>query len=73
MFEATGDIKYLQIPIADHYSQDLAMHFPAAIQFIGKNKLNKSRYVHNNYKNGLFLFLFLLLKTNYIFRRISFE
>lgn len=36
VFEASGGIEYLQIPITDHYSQDLAMHFPAAIQFIGK-------------------------------------
>jgi len=35
-FEKSGIIKYLQIPITDHYSQDLAMHFPDAIQFIGK-------------------------------------
>jgi len=35
-FEKLGIIKYLQIPITDHYSQDLAMHFPAAIHFIGK-------------------------------------
>lgn len=34
VFEASGGIQYLQIPITDHYSQDLAMHFPAAIQFI---------------------------------------
>lgn len=34
-FEESGIIKYLQIPITDHYSQDLAMHFPAAIHFIG--------------------------------------
>lgn len=34
-FEKLGIIKYLQIPIIDHYSQDLAGHFPAAIRFIG--------------------------------------
>lgn len=34
-FEKLGVIKYLQIPITDHYSQDLAKHFPAAIHFIG--------------------------------------
>ncbi|XP_001973300.3 dual specificity protein phosphatase Mpk3 [Drosophila erecta] len=33
-FKESGDIKYLQIPITDHYSQDLAIHFPDAIQFI---------------------------------------
>lgn len=36
VFEASGTIKYLQIPITDHGSQDLAIHFPAAIKFIGK-------------------------------------
>lgn len=36
VFEASGGIQYLQIPITDHYSQDLAMHFPAAIKFIGE-------------------------------------
>lgn len=36
VFESTGTIKYLQIPITDHGSQDLAIHFPAAIKFIGK-------------------------------------
>lgn len=35
VFEASGGIQYLKIPITDHYSQDLAMHFPSAIQFIG--------------------------------------
>lgn len=37
VFESTGTIKYLQIPITDHGSQDLAIHFPAAIKFIGKH------------------------------------
>lgn len=36
VFESTGTIKYLQIPITDHGSQDLAIHFPAAIKFIGE-------------------------------------
>lgn len=36
VFEATGDIRYLQIPITDHWSQDLAGYFPVAINFIGK-------------------------------------
>lgn len=40
VFENTGDIEYLQIPITDHWSQDLAVHFPAAIQFIGKLQIN---------------------------------
>ncbi|XP_055619150.1 dual specificity protein phosphatase Mpk3 isoform X2 [Toxorhynchites rutilus septentrionalis] len=34
VFERDGHIKYLQIPITDHYSQDLAGHFPNAIKFI---------------------------------------
>ncbi|XP_067643924.1 dual specificity protein phosphatase Mpk3 [Eurosta solidaginis] len=34
VFESSGDIEYLQIPITDHYSQDLAIHFPDAIRFI---------------------------------------
>ncbi|XP_077285874.1 mitogen-activated protein kinase phosphatase 3 isoform X2 [Arctopsyche grandis] len=29
-----GDINYLKIPIADHWSQNLATHFPQAIKFI---------------------------------------
>ncbi|XP_047986121.1 dual specificity protein phosphatase Mpk3-like isoform X2 [Leguminivora glycinivorella] len=34
-FEAAGgDISYLKIPIADHWSQNLAVHFPQAIRFI---------------------------------------
>lgn len=35
-FEADGcGINYLKIPIADHWSQNLAVHFPQAIRFIG--------------------------------------
>lgn len=37
VFEGTGAIKYMQIPISDHWSQNLASFFPQAIQFIGKN------------------------------------
>lgn len=38
VFERDGQIRYLQIPITDHWSQasDLANHFPDAIKFIGK-------------------------------------
>lgn len=36
VFESRGDIKYMKIPIADHWSQNLASYFPKAIQFIGK-------------------------------------
>lgn len=35
-FESAGGISYLKIPIADHWSQNLAVHFPQAIRFIGK-------------------------------------
>lgn len=34
-FENTSAIKYQQIPITDHGSQDLSMYFPTAIKFIG--------------------------------------
>ncbi|XP_064545904.1 dual specificity protein phosphatase Mpk3 [Drosophila montana] len=46
-FEESGIIKYLQIPITDHYSQDLAMHFPAAIHFIEEARsANSAVLVH---------------------------
>ncbi|XP_036670977.1 dual specificity protein phosphatase Mpk3 [Drosophila suzukii] len=46
-FEKSGIIKYLQIPITDHYSQDLAMHFPDAIQFIEEARsANSAVLVH---------------------------
>ncbi|KAH8244080.1 hypothetical protein KR038_000441 [Drosophila bunnanda] len=46
-FEKLGIIKYLQIPITDHYSQDLAMHFPDAIQFIEEARsANSAVLVH---------------------------
>ncbi|XP_044313457.1 dual specificity protein phosphatase Mpk3 [Drosophila rhopaloa] len=46
-FEKSGVIKYLQIPITDHYSQDLAMHFPDAIQFIEEARsANSAVLVH---------------------------
>ncbi|XP_023309921.1 dual specificity protein phosphatase 7 [Anoplophora glabripennis] len=34
VFEDLGSIKYMQIPITDHWSQNLASHFPKAIEFI---------------------------------------
>ncbi|CAG0881093.1 unnamed protein product [Darwinula stevensoni] len=34
VFEDSGDIKYMQIPIDDHWSQDVANFFPEAISFI---------------------------------------
>ncbi|XP_068149786.1 dual specificity protein phosphatase Mpk3 [Drosophila tropicalis] len=46
-FEKSGIIKYLQIPITDHYSQDLAIHFPDAIQFIEEARsANSAVLVH---------------------------
>ena len=35
-FETDGNFKYMQIPISDHWSQNLAMFFPKAIAFIGE-------------------------------------
>ncbi|KAK0167217.1 hypothetical protein PV327_004646 [Microctonus hyperodae] len=34
VFESDGSMKYMQIPISDHWSQNLASFFPQAIQFI---------------------------------------
>lgn len=36
MFKNEPHIRYLQIPISDHWSQNLASFFPEAIAFIGK-------------------------------------
>lgn len=36
VFESTDGMRYLQIPITDHWTQDLSAHFPNAISFIGK-------------------------------------
>lgn len=36
VFEDVGNIKYMQIPIKDNWSQNLADHFPKAFEFIGK-------------------------------------
>uniref|UniRef100_A0A8B9I1E6 protein-tyrosine-phosphatase n=1 Tax=Astyanax mexicanus TaxID=7994 RepID=A0A8B9I1E6_ASTMX len=36
MFEHDGEFKYKQIPISDHWSQNLSQFFPEAISFIGK-------------------------------------
>lgn len=35
-FETEASYKYLQISIDDHWSQNLASHFPRAIAFIGE-------------------------------------
>lgn len=44
VFESGGSIKYMQIPISDHWSQNLASFFPQAIQFIGKCRYTKHFY-----------------------------
>lgn len=36
VFEAEARYKYKQIPIVDHWNQNLSQFFPEAIQFIGK-------------------------------------
>ena len=38
-FEHLGTFKYMQIPISDHWSQNLSSWFPKAIAFIGKYEL----------------------------------
>lgn len=43
VFESAGSIKYMQIPISDHWSQNLASFFPQAIQFIGEYNLQNRR------------------------------
>jgi dual specificity MAP kinase phosphatase len=47
VFEETGKIEYLKIPITDHWSQDLSVHFPSAIKFIEEARSkNVSCLVH---------------------------
>lgn len=36
LFEKNGDFHYKQIPISDHWSQNLSQFFPEAIEFIGE-------------------------------------
>lgn len=36
MFEHDGHFRYKQIPISDHWSQNLSQFFPEAISFIGE-------------------------------------
>ncbi|XP_044160378.1 dual specificity protein phosphatase 7-like [Bufo gargarizans] len=40
-FEHNGDFKYKQIPISDHWSQNLSQFFPEAISFIDEARSNK--------------------------------
>ncbi|XP_063282721.1 dual specificity protein phosphatase 7 [Pelobates fuscus] len=41
MFEHNGEFKYKQIPISDHWSQNLSQFFPEAISFIDEARSNK--------------------------------
>ncbi|CAG2055027.1 unnamed protein product, partial [Timema podura] len=41
VFEDSGTIKYMQIPIADHWSQNLASFFPKAFKFIDEARSNE--------------------------------
>ncbi|XP_076468613.1 dual specificity protein phosphatase 6-like [Babylonia areolata] len=41
MFQDNGDFKYLQIPISDHWSQNLSSFFPEAIAFIDEARQTK--------------------------------
>lgn len=40
LFEKNGDFHYKQIPISDHWSQNLSQFFPEAIAFIGEAALH---------------------------------
>ncbi|MEE6511560.1 hypothetical protein FKM82_018183, partial [Ascaphus truei] len=42
MFEHNGEFKYKQIPISDHWSQNLSQFFPEAICFIDEARAKKS-------------------------------
>lgn len=47
VFEDCGSMKYMQIPIADHWSQNLARFFPKAIRFIDEGRdMRKGVLVH---------------------------
>lgn len=41
VFEDSGSIKYMQIPIADHWKENLASFFPKAIEFIDEARSNE--------------------------------
>ncbi|KAH1167966.1 dual specificity protein phosphatase 7 [Mauremys mutica] len=41
MFEHNGEFKYKQIPISDHWSQNLSQFFPEAIAFIDEARTKK--------------------------------
>lgn len=59
MFEDDGNFKYLQIPISDHWSQNLSSFFPDAIAFIGECGLIYT-YI-NSFIRPRTTFCFLLL------------
>ena len=48
VFEDSGTIQYLQIPITDHWSQNLANFFPAAIHFIGNLRIHAHKHTHTH-------------------------
>uniref|UniRef100_H3A1W0 protein-tyrosine-phosphatase n=1 Tax=Latimeria chalumnae TaxID=7897 RepID=H3A1W0_LATCH len=41
IFEKNGEFRYKQIPISDHWSQNLSQFFPEAIDFIVYEALSK--------------------------------
>lgn len=49
LFENAGEFKYKQIPISDHWSQNLSQFFPEAISFIGEFLQQKK---HTNTANS---------------------
>ena len=56
VFENDGSIKYMKIPICDHWSQNLASFFPQAIQFIGKYIIKLNQSLDKSPKRSLKLF-----------------
>lgn len=68
LFENAGEFKYKQIPISDHWSQNLSQFFPEAISFIGKKSRRmfffqkaKQRKAHRNTGVvGVFLMRYVL-------------
>lgn len=53
VFEDCGSMKYMQIPIADHWSQNLAKFFPRAIKFIGAKFIIHLLYIYSCQASGL--------------------
>ena len=48
-FENDSDFRYMQIPINDHWSQNLSAYFPEAIAFIGEHNNNNNINNNNRY------------------------